>query len=747
MKPARNEPCSCGSGKKFKHCCGVPALTPVPPGAQGEGAELIRMLHEGRLSETEALALAQLRAHPEAGIVWKVLSVAQMRQGRLREALPALHRAAQLLPLDAEAHANLGAALHNEGAWAEALVSLREALRLAPRNVEALIQAGDAQRALGRTREAATLYQGALQLDPRRVEAWNNLGNALLDLRQPKEAAGCYRRAHELQPDSAQVLGNLGNALLQLGELGEAVRYARQAVARAPTLSMAHNNLGVLLAAQGERAEAVTSLREALRLRPDYLDALNNLARILRELGQRDEVLTLYGRALELEPQRPEGYINLGYALFEVRRVTEAAASFRRALELKSDSAAALLGLATALRIQGLPAEAQASCEQAIALEPRNAEALALLGELYADRGRFAEARTQFERAIGVDADFAAGYAGIAALGRMRAEDADWLSGATALLDRPLPVAQQIHLRYALGKYFDDVGRYDEAFTHYHEANELSRKQGAIYDRARLEALVARVRNFCTPRFLSEPRPNASDSEQLVFIIGMPRSGTSLAEQILASHPQVVGVGEVRFWDKAFALMERSAAAGEPLEPALRRIAGDYIEQLPGPAASAARIVDKMPANFLYAGLIHAAFPRARFIHMRRHPLDTCLSIYFQHFFNVSPYANDLEGLAHYYGQYQHLSDYWRRVLPASTLLEVPYEELVADGDGWTRRIIEFTGLAWEPRCLEFHQTERVVITASRWQVRQKLHRGSSGRWRNYKKHLGTLLPLLQEPV
>jgi hypothetical protein len=168
-------------------------------------------------------------------------------------------------------------------------------------------------------------------------------------------------------------------------------------------------------------------------------------------------------------------------------------------------------------------------------------------------------------------------------------------------------------------------------------------------------------------------------------------------------------------------------------------MAADYLRRLTRTSGGAQRVIDKMPANFMYAGLIHAALPRARIIHMRRHPIDTCLSIYFQQFFNMGPYANDLNDLAHYYGEYVRVTDHWRAVLPAAALLEVPYEALIQDQEGWTRRMLDFIGLAWDPRCLDFHQTERVVITASKWQVRQKVYATSAGRWRNYEKFLGPL--------
>lgn len=759
MTPARNQLCPCGSGKRFKHCCGrpvtaapaaraavsasaaAPAAMPVvtAPDPRLVGA-LVSLVHHGHLQEAEQRVSALLRAQPGEGVLWKVLSVALMRQGK--DALPALRRAAELLPQDAEAHANLGSALHTRGQWDAALASLRHSLTLQPRNAEALVEAGDAQRALGSPREAIILYQEALRLDSRRAEAHHNLGNAFLDLNQPGEAARCYRATLALKPDDAQVLCNLGNALRQTGEIEEAMTCTQRAIALAPALSMAHNNLGLLLAARAPRA-AVASYREALRLNPGYVEALNNLGNVLREVGERREALSLYQRAVQLDPSRTDSHCNLGYALLDARRMTEAAASFRRALALQANSVPAHLGLAAALRVQGLPAEAEASCEFALAAEPQNPGALSLLGELRADRGQFAEAQELFERAIAVDPDFAPAYAGIAAHRRMSRSDASWHEGARRLLARPLPLSEEIHLRYALGKYFDDVGEYDEAFSSYQAANELTKRYGARYDRTRLTQLVDRIIGVCNQAFVQEAHPASSASELPVFIIGMPRSGTSLTEQILASHPTVYGAGEVRFWDRAFAMLAKPGPQSDDAPQAVAGMARDYLERVSAQAGAALRITDKMPANFLYAGLIHAAFPRARIIHMQRHPLDTCLSVYFQNFFNVSPYANDLDDLAHYYGEYLRIMNHWRTLLPASALLELPYEGLIADQEGWTRRMLEFIGLPWDPQCLDFERTERVVITASKWQVRQKITSNSVGRWRNFEKYIAPLQQLL----
>jgi tetratricopeptide (TPR) repeat protein len=599
---------------------------------------LVALVDQNRLGEAERGARALLEVHPGAGILWKILSVTLLRQGK--DALQALHRAAQLMPQDAEAHANLGAALHDQGQWAQAAASLFRALAIRPDDAGTLIDAANALKGLGRAREAVPLYRRAIELQPRMAEAHNTLGNVLRNLGQHREAASLYARAIELQPASAESHCNLGNALLELG------------------------------------------------------------------------------------------------------RIDAASESFRRALALQPGHPLAHVSLATALRLQRRGEEAEAGCRAALAVDPNYAEALSLLGELRADRGRFSEAEEFFWRAIAVDPQFPFAYWNIAAHRKMTQDDSAWLNGAQALLAKRLPLGQEISLRYALGKYFDDIGRYDEAFGHFQHANELAKRQGSNYDGEKLSRRVDDTIRHFDAAFMRRQRPQASASELPVFIVGMPRSGTSLAEQILASHPQVFGAGELTFWDAAFAAFEKSRRDGAADETLISAAAGGYLDLLTGFSRAARRVIDKNPSNFLYAGLIHAAFPNARIIHMRRHPIDTCLSIYGQHFFNMGPYANDLNDLSHYYGEYVRITDHWRAVLPATSLLEVPYEALIEDQEGWTRRMLDFIALPWDAKCLDFHRTDRVVVTASKWQVRQKIHAASVGRWRNYQRFLGPLLRL-----
>jgi tetratricopeptide (TPR) repeat protein len=712
---------------------------PQIPGPHEIGA-LVAAINQGRLGEAEQKARALLDVHPNHGMLWKILSVALMRQGK--DALQPLRRAAELLPQDPEAHSNLGAALQERGHWGESLASLRRTLEIWPNDVQALIDAANAMRALGQARESVNLYQQALQIDPRAVVARNNLGNAFLELGQCADAVDCYRLALEITADDAVVHCNLGNALRQLGRLQDAIASIQRAIALDARLAVAHNSLGLALAAAGQREQAAASYRQALRLNPSYVDALNNLGNLLLEVGGLSEAVSLYRRAIDLDPQRADSHRNLGNVLFELRQIDEAEVSYRRSLALAPPHAPTHASLGSALRMQGRRAEAEESCRAALALDANCVAALSLLGELRADRGLFSEAEELFRQAIAIDPAFAFAFYSIATNRRMTSDDT-WLKGTEALLATRLPLGHEIILRCALGKYYDDIKQYDRAFSNYRQANELTRRYGVNYDRAGLVARVDRIIRAFDAASIGQYQCRGNVSERPVFVVGMLRSGTSLTEQILASHPAVFGGGELPFWQSALAAYEAAELEGHNGASLIPGMAEDYLEQLRGLSGDAVRVVDKMPLNFMSLGLVCAAFPRARIIHVRRHPIDTCLSIYFQHLSYLHSYAHDLDNLAHYYGEYVRISNHWRTVLPATTLLEVPYESLIADLEGWSRRMLGFIGVPWDAKCLDFHQTDRTVITLSKWQVRQKIHASSVGRWRNYEKYVGPLRHLV----
>lgn len=684
MAPGRNEPCPCGSGKKYKACCGrltgaaaragdaaPPAPDPVPP---AELHALRECLESGRATELAERAETLLRAWPESGLVWHLLGIARTKEGN--DGLAALTEAARLLPGDPVVRLNLGNALARAGRLVEAASQYRDAVSLQPAFTEAHLNLGDVLMELGEFDAAAASCGRALELRPASAESHLALGRALLRLRRFEEAAASCRRAIEIRPDYAEANNSLGIALQKLADVERAIDCFKRAVA----------------------------------LRPEFVEAHANLANALRTLGRLDEAVASYGRALQLNPGLGAVHTELG----------------------------------TALRLLRRTAESEASCNRALELDPDSSPTLAVLAELRADQGRFAEAEALFKRAVAVDPDAIEAWAGLVRVRRMAATDRDWLAGVQRLVARGLPPEREMQLQFALGKFFDDTGGFGEAFESYLRANELAKRLGPAHDRARLARTIDRIVHEHDRRFIDSVASDADATMRPVFVVGMLRSGTSLVEQILASHDSVHGAGELTFWTAALAAAIDGADAGLRIPGArLSRLARTYLEQLGRLSADAERVIDKMPTNFLALGLIHAAFPQARIIHVRRNPADTCLSIYFQHFEAANAYANDLADLAHYYGEYRRLMRHWRTVIPPASVLEVSYEALTLDVEGVTRRMLEFVGLPWDPRCLDFHQNARSVVTASKWQVRQPIDTTAAGRWRRYERFIGPLLPLL----
>jgi tetratricopeptide (TPR) repeat protein len=707
-----------------------------------EITRLIALMNAGRYAEAEDASRALLGRHPGIGFLAKLHGVALMLQGK--DASLALRKASHLLPDDPETHFHLGNASQRRGELAVAIAGFRRALDLRPDYPEALFNLGNALLHVGRMDEAAASYRRALELEPRLAEAHNNLGNALRDLGELEAATASYRRALEIRPEFADAHNNLGNALRDLGDLEAATASYRRALEIRPEFADAHNNLGNALRDLGDLEAATASYRRALEIRPEFAAAHNNLGNALRDLGDLDGAIASYHRTLALQPGLAEAHNNLGNVLLDLLRLDDAADRYRRALALRPDYAHALTALGRVLRQQGRPAEAEESCRRALEIEPDSAETMTFLGELSADRGRFADADELFRRAIAIDPDLPAAWAGLARTRRMGEGDAAWLAQAQRLVSKGLPVRKEINLRYAMGKYCNDSKDYEQAFSHYRRANELTRRYGFRHDRQKLTRSVDRLTKRYDDKWLRRAQSEGIPSERPVFIVGMPRSGTTLAEQILASHPAAFGAGELPFWNEAAAACDTSVPEGTPRTGSIAGLADAYLRQLATLSADALRVVDKMPTNYTSLGLIHAALPNARIIHMRRNPVDTCLSIYFQNFSLAHSYATDLDDLAHYYTQYLRLMRHWRSTLPEGTILEVLYEELVSDSEAWSRKMLHFIGLPWDPRCLDFHETSRTVTTPSRWQVRQKISRSSVGRWRNYESLIGPLRHLLQ---
>jgi len=571
---------------------------------------------------------------------------------------------------------------------------------------------------------------------------------AISQQRAGREALRALQQAARCLPNDAVAQLNFANALARAGRLWEAAAHYDNALTLRPDFAEAHANLAELHMEQERFDQAAVHARRAIAISAELAEAHNTLGSALLKLARLDEALASFQRAVALKPGFAEAHMNLGRALRSIGHLAMAESSYRRVLELKPEFAPAHVELATVLRLQRRGADCESSCRRAMEIDPESTAALAVLAELRADNGQFAQAEELHRRIFSVDQSALDSWAALARLRRMSRSDGEWLVTAERLVAAPWPARRELPLRYAIGKYFDDVRDFDLAFKHYRRANALSAQCAPPHDRMLLTRTVDLIIRSQDRSWMSCNQAAGNCSERPVFIVGMLRSGTSLAEQILASHPAVFGAGELTFFGDESAAAFARAAAGSGLdfgEADLRRLATGYLELLQRLSAGSARVIDKFPANFFFLGLIRAALPRARIIHMQRDPRDTCLSIYFQQFEAANTYVNDLHDLAHYYGEYQRLMRHWSATLSGGTLLQVPYEGLVRDPEAWSRRMVDFVGLAWDPGCLDFHRTERAVVTASRWQVRQGMSKSSVGRWRNYEQHLGPLAALRPE--
>lgn len=495
-------------------------------------------------------------------------------------------------------------------------------------------------------------------------------------------------------------------------------------------------------AARGDYEQAVAHYRLMLQQDPRDAAGLSGLGFALCHLGRFKEAAEYLNTAIEVKPDLADAHNTLGYVLRAEGRFAYSEASIRRALGFDPANIAYRKNLAETLLLLGRTREAQDYFEQILGKEHDDVEATLGLSQVAHLEGRFAEAEALLKRALKVTPQMTSAWAAMASLRKMSKADAGWLNQVQELLDTGLPLTEEVRLRFAIGKYWDDLGDYGRAFDSYRAANERLKTTVRPYDRGARTRFVDNMIRVYTPEALAQAAASGSDSIRPLFVVGMPRSGTSLVEQIISSHTEATGAGELGFWTEVLLANVIPIQQSVLPEAARRELADSYLRLLAQYSSDALRVVDKAPVNSEYLGLIHSVFPKARIIYVSRNPIDTCLSCYFQYFSTALSYTMDLADLAHYYRQHHRQISHWRAVLPVGTILDVPYEELVADQEGWTRRILEFIGLEWDDRCLRFQDTPRPVLTASNWQVRQKMYGTSVHRWRHYRPYIEALLEL-----
>ena len=548
-------------------------------------------------------------------------------------------------------------------------------------------------------------------------------------------------------PQVAPLLA-LATQLLRAGRPADAIAPLRDAALLEPSNAIIHHDLGLACLEVGRVPDAIAALQRAVASNPRYADAYFRLGIALEKLGNIGKAIVAYDCATRLLPSLTEAWFRAGALVYELGHRNEAIGCFRRAAVTGGKTSFGRLGKARALLAENRNQEGEQVLRETLVADPRNAMAYDLLGNLLSDFGRFDEARACFERAIAIAPLLAGCYYDLVRCGPVTSKDNDNDDGLlqrmeAALATPGLDAAQRLRVHLAIGKAADDLGNYALAMRHF-DAADAVRRGAAPFDSAAFSIEVDRLIARCTAELMARAPELGSSDATPVLILGMPRSGTTLVEQIVSMHPEVGAGGELNFWNERGAAWNRAGTAEDETQ-FLAKAAADYLGMLRAIAPTAARVTDKMPFNFLWAGLIHVAFPRATIIYCRRAAVDTALSIHQTFFHPVLAFPTGGAELVGYFRGYQRLIDHWRSVLPADRFIEVDYEDLTRTPEPVIRRIIAACGLAWHESCLRPESNPRAVKTPSKWQTRQPIYRTSVERWRRYEPWLGALRALVDD--
>ena len=677
----------------------------------------LRAHKAGRLREAEALYRAALESDPDNPDAVHLLGTICLQTGRYDLAASLIRLAIAKSRDNAVYCFNLGAALERLEQLEAAAATYRRAIELRPRLAEAHFNLGNVLRRLRRLDEAVTAYGQAVSVKPDYAEAHSNMGAALRDQGRLDAAATAHLRAIQIRADYAEAYSNLGAVLYDQGQIEEAVTAYRKAIGIKGNFAEAHVNLAAALRDQRKLDEAVTVYRQAIRLQPGLAEAHFNLGHALREQGNLHEAMVAYRQAIRIKPDLVEGYVSLGNLLRELGGLEEAAAAYRRAIELRPCSAESYSNLGVILRDQGRLDEAIAAYRQATVLKPDFAEAHKNLAMALREDGRLQESRRALEEAVRLTPSNAGYHRHLTELVAVTAGDPRLTAMERLSRDSGrLSVDDQIELHFALGGAYDGLCRHEDAFRHWAEGNGLRRRQ-IDYDEAATLDILDRARTIFTKEFIATRTDAGHGSSLPIFVVGMPRSGSTLISRFSASHPLVCGGGELTYFHGSLTGLKGSSAARATFPDMIRDMTrkdfGELGRRYVGALGSLARdkqhVTDKMPANFILAGLIHLALPHARIIHTVRDPVDTCLSCFSKLFATRQDHTYDLGELGRYYRRYRALMEHWHRVLPEGRILDVRYEAVVADLEVEARRILAHCGLAWDPACLDFHRTERPI--------------------------------------
>ena len=586
----------------------------------------------------------------------------------------------------------------------------------------------------GRYDAAISLAKSLTERFPKQQHAWKILGILFAQAGKYSKALKASQTATILSPQDFEAHFNLGVILKKLGKYNEAEASYRQTIALKENHVNAHNNLGVLLRELGRLDESESALRKAIITKADFAGALNNLGITLQEMGKLDEAEKNLRQAIVLKPEFADAYYNLGITLKKSKRIDEAEVFYRQAIELNPGYIKAHINLGIALKEMGRPEEAEVTFRKAIALNPEYAEAFNNLGIALKGLGRLEEAEANFRKAIALNPNCAKNHLNLTLMKNFKSKDEQFFNMHELYLNKNIPEEERCHINFGLAKAYEDLGDFRQAFKHFSEGNALRKKLLGYEINQDIELFEHIKSSYEQIKKSSLENEKLEENLMPIFIVGMPRSGTTLVEQIISSHLKVTGAGELSFISQ----FGQSIATGfsDTNSQVLLNLRHKYLTKLKKVSNGNNVVTDKLPQNFLYIGLIATAFPEAKIVHVKRDRAAVCWANYKQYFNSKGlGYSYGLDEVISYHQLYQDLMKFWMNSL-SKRIHNLDYELLTVDQENVTRSLIDYLGLGWDEKCLTPQNNQRNIKTASDIQVRKKVYQGSSQQWKKYEPFL-----------
>ena len=594
---------------------------------------------------------------------------------------------------------------------------------------------GIANADLSRSTEAITAFETAILLKPDAADAHNNLGLAFHQKNDFEASIMAFNKAIQLKPNYPDALNNLGAALYQIGQFEEAIKSLERAISLKANYAEAYFNLGLAFQGQGLLEDAMEKFKKALSLNSNNFEAHKKLGDILTHQNRYAEAVKCYGKAIEILPRDSELHLKIGSALFQQGKFEDSLSAFKNAQKIKPECPTIGHKISLALEKQGRLEEAITTLQGILENHPGDANAHNNFGAALKDQGKFSDARFAFEKTLALNPRHAMAHRNLSELKTYSSSDPQIKDMEILYADPQLDEDSRCNLCFALAKAHEDLGNLDQTFEFLKQGNTL-RKKILSYDISQDEVLFEKLQK-AYPEIQNNTliNPPATNFHQPIFIVGMPRSGTTLIEQIISCHSKVYGAGELLFFSNYGANV--ATGLGEISMQSLLKLREKYLKQIKTQAPNVPFITDKAPHNFLFIALILSVFPEAKIIHVKRSAAATCWSNY-KHYFpgNGLGYSNDLDDLARYYDLYRNLMALWDQIY-GDHIYNIDYDQLTINQEIETRNLLKYLALDWEDPCLSPHQNKRPIRTASQQQVTQPVYRGSSENWRRFEPFIG----------